>query len=235
MRSYGSHCYRPAPGGAFGSAPACLAYLDESEREQNTDGGDSMLVARKCDSNDKAQAWTYSSDSKRITAAADNRSITVDAWYQGAEVCLGDCAGLPGTVASVGSTARRGGGGGGTALIFNSEKRTLVTNSARGTLPNDVCLDVSPTAGGGAALQLWAKPQPKGAVAVHLINNHQSNTYTDVEVSLAEIGIEKSAIAASARDIWARKSLPDVKGGVLKLTVGPRDSAFVLLTPLSAM
>lgn len=61
-------------------------------------------------------------------------------------------------------------------LIEERSRRGQVTNSARGTLPNDVCLDISPTAGGGEALQLWAKPQPNGAVAVHLINNHQSNT-----------------------------------------------------------
>ena len=45
------------------------------------------------------------------------------------------------------------------------------------TLPNDVCLNVAPTAGGGKALKLWAKKQPDGAMAVFLINNHQSNTY----------------------------------------------------------
>jgi hypothetical protein len=209
----------------FGSSPACLAYLQENDREANTDGGDSMLVAKQCDSSDEAQVWRY--DGHRITAV-DNRSVTVDAWYQGAEVCLGDCKGLPGTVAADGA------GSGGTALIFNTAKGgTLVTNSARGTLPNDVCLDVSPTAGGGEALQLWAKPQPKGAVAVYVINNHQSNTYTNIEVALAAVGVKSAS--ATARDIWAREDLPAVKGGVLKLeTLWPRDSAFVLLTPATA-
>jgi hypothetical protein len=95
---------------------------------------------------------------------------------------------------------------------------------------NDVCLDISPTAGGGEALQLWAKPQPNGAVAVHLINNHQSNTYaTDIKVTLAEVDIKSRT--ATARDIWARQDLPVVKGGVFEITVEPRDSAFVLLTP----
>ena len=198
--------------------------MEEGEREANTDSGDSMLVAKKCDSSDKAQLWRYVDN--RIISTTKNMSISVDAWYQGAEVCLGGCKGLPGSVA-VEDTAAAG-----TALIFNPEKGTLVTNSARGTLPNDVCLDISPTAGGGEALQLWAKPQPHGAVAIHLVNNHQSNTYAGVEVTLTEVGVKSPA--ATARDIWARKNLPAVRGGVLKLTVGPRDSAFVLLTPSKA-
>eukprot|EP01052_Picozoa_sp_SAG31_P006712 SAG31_NODE_311_length_17866_cov_7.010750_8_plen_226_part_00 len=214
---------RPSPSGTFGSSLACLAYLDDKDREENTDDGDSLLVARKCDNSDKTQLWKY--ENQRIIAA-DNRSIAVDAWYQGAEVCLGACKGLPGNIAADRSE------NGGTALIFNANKGTLVTNSARGTLPNDVCLDISPTAGGGEALQLWAKPQPNGAVAVHLINNHQSHTYTNVEVTLEEVGLKQ--LRASARDIWARKDLPMVKDGVLQLTVHPRDSAFVLLTQVSA-
>eukprot|EP01043_Picozoa_sp_COSAG02_P048380 COSAG02_NODE_4746_length_5031_cov_4.410787_3_plen_192_part_00 len=180
-----------------------------------------MLVAKRCDRGDKTQVWKYVNN--HITAT-DNRSITVDAWYQGAAVCLGDCTRLPGQVLTRGSV------GPGTVLVFNDKKGTLVTNSARGTLPNDVCLDISPTAGGGEALQLWTKPQPNGAVAVHLINNHQSNTYTGIKITLAEVGITSSR-TATVRDIWARKDLPVVKGGVFEITVGPRDSAFVLLTP----
>ena len=214
------HRNRPAPGRTFGPGPSCLAYLEDSEREANTDVGDSMLVAKRCDGGDKTQIWKYANN--RITAT-DNRSITVDAWYQGAAVCLGDCTRLPGQL------LMRGGVGPGTVLVFNDKKGTLVTNSARGTLPNDVCLDISPTAGGGDALQLWSKPQPNGAVAVHLINNHQSNTYTGIKITLAEVGI--TSRTATVRDIWARKDLPIVKDGVFEITVEPRDSAFVLLTP----
>lgn len=82
-------------------------------------------------------------------------------------------------------------------IAFESDSLISLVNSARGSLPNDVCLDISPTAGGGEALQLWAKPQPNGAVAVHLINNHQSNTYaTDIKVTLAEVDIQSRTATA---------------------------------------
>jgi hypothetical protein len=130
------------------------------------------------------------------------------------------------------------------------------TNGA--TLPNDVCLNVSPTASGGEALELWAKPQPHGAWAVLLVNSHQTNTYTDVMIDPAELGLKGDG-KLNVRDIWARKdsckysstlpllvvdgsiserllvaTAPLSAGGKLKLTVKPRDSQFVLLTPASS-
>ena len=95
---------------------------------------------------------------------------------------------------------------------------------------SDVCVNGSPTMDHGEALLLWAKPQPKGAVAVFLLNNHPTNKYTDVEISLAEVGVLGSG-EVTVRDVWGRSDAGKSVGGTVKLTVPPRDSALVLLTP----
>jgi hypothetical protein len=82
----------------------------------------------------------------------------------------------------------------------------------------------------GDALMLWAKPQPGGAVAILLVNNHPTITYTDVEISASEVGIEAGK-EVSVRDIWRRADAGKSKGGDVQLTVPPRDSVFLLLTP----
>ena len=96
------------------------------------------------------------------------------------------------------------------------------------TLPNDVCLNVSPTAGGGEALELWAKKQPNGAMAVFLINNHQANSYTTT-VDVSELGFKATQLL-KLRDVWARTDNGTTVGGKFELTVGPRDSAMVVLS-----
>ena len=72
-------------------------------------------------------------------------------------------------------------------LEAGHEARSTLSDGT--TLPNDVCLNVWPTAGGGEALQLWVKKQPGGAVAVFLLNNHQSISYTNVHITLDEVGL----------------------------------------------
>ena len=71
------------------------------------------------------------------------------------------------------------------------------------------------------------------AVAVFLLNNHQSNTYADVEITLSEVGFAPGAPAA----IWDVWRLSDngtsSAAGTFKVTVGPRDSQLLLLRPLS--
>ena len=215
------------PGG--GEAKPCLAHLDESERMAAAAGGvamdedDAMLVSRKCDASDPAQtAWSYDTQTHHLSAG--NRSVEVDPWYAGARVGFG-IKGLPGTAASTASAAS---GGGGSALYFDSShKGTLNTGT---TLPNDVCLQISPTAGGGEALELWAKPQPGGATAILLVNSHQAHTYSTA-IPWAELGVAGPPAKVAVRDIWARKDLP---AGLSKLTVGPRDSQFLLLIPPAA-
>lgn len=95
---------------------------------------------------------------------------------------------------------------------------------------SDVCVNVSPTMDHGAALLLWAKPQPKGAVAVFLLNNHPTSRYANVEVRLTEVGM-KAGQEATVRDVWRREGVGSSVDGIVKLTVPARDSALVLLTP----
>jgi len=94
------------------------------------------------------------------------------------------------------------------------------------------CINASPTFSDAEALLLWAKPQPDGAVAALLVNNHHQNTYTDVVVAAKEVGVRVvDGHEVHVRDLWAHKDLGSTHGGELKLTVLPRDSRFVLLTP----
>jgi hypothetical protein len=81
----------------------------------------------------------------------------------------------------------------------------------------------------GDALMLWAKPQPGGAVAVLLVNNHPSIAYSNVKVELAEVGLD-AAHTVAVRDIWSHTDRADVTGS-MELSVPSRDSVFVLLTP----
>lgn len=115
-------------------------------------------------------------------------------------------------------------GGGGTALHFDrlDERRDASERCLPGLLADS---------GRREALELWAKPQPHGAVAVLLVNSHQTNTYADIEIDPVELGL-KGGGKLSVRDIWQRKdSAPLSAGAKLKLTVAPRDSQFVLLKP----
>ena len=221
----------PLPEGAAPwSASPCLAFLNQSELDAAThiDEEDAVLVAVKCDNTDPAQSWEY--NQKTHLLSAGNRSIQVDPWYAGARVGFG-IKGLPGG-ASV-SQDMQAAGTAGTALFFGNGKPGALNDGV--TLPNDVCLVVSPTAGGGEALQLWAKPQPHGAVAVLLMNSHHSTAYRDVKIDLKEVGF-KSVTSRNivVRDIWARKDLPRgiiTEAGEIVLSVQPRDSQFVLVSP----
>lgn len=208
----------PAHAGGVESKP-CLAYLEEHEM-LGMDEDDAMLVSRKCDPTDHAQTWFYDAQTHRLSSG--NRSVQVDPWYAGARVGFG-IHGLPGATDTITSS----GGSGGSALYFDSLATGTTLNTGT-TLPNDVCLNISPTAGGGEALELWAKPQPGGAMAVLLLNSHQTNTYT-TEIPLAHLNIAGPPDKLQVRDIWARKDLS--LGLLSKITVGPRDSQFLLLTP----
>jgi hypothetical protein len=191
----------PTPPSAAASAKYCLGFLVEAAAAQT-------LVVVPCDASDQKQQFDYDGNKLRAhntTVAGKNQYVSVDQWYTGAEVQMG---------------------GGGSAVFFDADKGTLNDGT---TLPNDVCINISPTAGGGDALQLWAKKQPGGAMAVFLLNNHQNFTYTDVTIELKDVGLDATQ-AVTVRDIWSKTDKPDATGSIA-LTVPPRDSAFVLLTP----
>ena len=71
-------------------------------------------------------------------------------------------------------------------------------------------------------------------MAVFLLNNHPTDEYTDVEISVAEVGLKLAAGAGevAVRDVWRRVPAGKSVGGLIRVTVPPRDSALLLLTPL---
>jgi len=86
---------------------------------------------------------------------------------------------------------------------------------------------------GNLPVQVWVKPQPKGALAVYVVNPVANSTNADVEVSFADLGLPQSAATATVRDIWSRSDLATATGSVLKASVPAMDSVFYLLTPNS--
>jgi hypothetical protein len=91
---------------------------------------------------------------------------------------------------------------------------------------------------GAGAQQVWAKPQPGGAVAVLLINGGGVNGTSEMQhsIKLADIGL-KSGGAITVRDIWKKADAAPLAASVTAFepaTVAPRSSSFWLLTPKSA-
>ena len=79
--------------------------------------------------------------------------------------------------------------------------------------------------------QVWVKPQPKGALAVYIVNPATAGKAVAVSVDFGTLGLPKGTTAVAVRDVWSRQNIGDASGGVLKATVEPLDSAFLLLTP----
>jgi len=81
---------------------------------------------------------------------------------------------------------------------------------------------------GGDILQLWAKPQNKGAVAALVLNSDPANSYT-VQIDLKSLNLTTSTVAV--RDIWLRKDLGTASGTFTTDAIPGYDSRFYLFTP----
>ena len=81
------------------------------------------------------------------------------------------------------------------------------------------------------AMQIWAKPQPEGAVAVFVVNADASSSSLDFAISLSELGIQPGITRVMVRDIWNQRDL-DIATDELTGRVQARDSVFFLLTPI---
>ena len=189
---------------------------------------DAQLVIRPCVSS-SAQVFTFSGTApssgiapkagllswRNATDTASVFSVRAQPWYEGAGVQLTAAAPRP--------------------LLFTAEGRLTTAkdfDSGKVLYAQDTCVGSSSTMSDAEALMLWAKPQPNGSIAVFLLNSHPTKRYEDVSFTLADVRCEvKGAQEAAVRDIWHQKDAPASKGGVVKLTVEPRDSAFVLLRP----
>ena len=81
-----------------------------------------------------------------------------------------------------------------------------------------------------APVQVWVKPQPKGALAVYVVNpTSNTGAAASVSVDFATLGL--GGTTATVRDIWRRQDAADATGSELKVTVPEMDSVFLLLTP----
>ena len=85
--------------------------------------------------------------------------------------------------------------------------------------------------GGGDALQIWAKPQPKGATAVLVLNNNLA-TNTTVPFNFADVGYAHAG-ATTLLNIWSGKTVTLAAGTTQFSTdsFGQHDCRFYLLTP----
>ena len=100
------------------------------------------------------------------------------------------------------------------------------------------CLDVKatvPSGGGGGGgsdeVQIWAKPQPGGAVAVLVINVGDVNNAT-VPFTMAEVKYTHTTGATTVLDIWTGKT--STESAVTTYTtdsIAPHDSRFFLFSP----
>jgi hypothetical protein len=93
------------------------------------------------------------------------------------------------------------------------------------------CVDVCPFC--SDALQMWAKPQPDGAVAV-LVVNIAGKGNLSATIDLASLRYDPVGHPTKVFDVWAQKALDPLARGATSMetpSVGPRDSVFYLLSP----
>ena len=75
---------------------------------------------------------------------------------------------------------------------------------------------------------IWAKPQPGGAMAV-VILNRDNHVTVEVRVTLQDVGMPRDVTRVGARDMWAH-----VERGVVRdvaASVPPHGVVCLLLTP----
>jgi hypothetical protein len=87
---------------------------------------------------------------------------------------------------------------------------------------------------GDGTCQLWAKPQPGGAVAVFFLNNMPPGAANvSATVALAELNYTHTGPSA-VFDVWAGKPLPPLAAGATAIhtaAIGEQDSALLLVSP----
>jgi hypothetical protein len=90
---------------------------------------------------------------------------------------------------------------------------------------------------GDGTMQLWAMPQPAGAVALFILNNLPTGSATiSTVVSLAELNYTHGG-ASDVFDVWSGVALPPLPAGSTELhtaAIDSYDSTFLLITPQAA-
>ena len=103
-------------------------------------------------------------------------------------------------------------------------------NGALSTAHSHRCIASRVTSpGGGTTAQIWAKPQPDGAVAVFVLN---AAAHDDIEVTInfADVGLAPDA-TVNVRDVWARADVGQARGKYSPPPIGAHDSALLMLSP----
>ena len=92
--------------------------------------------------------------------------------------------------------------------------------------------DTAPSGESGALIQIWAKPQPKNAVAVLILNSDtpgMPGTSHTVKVDFKALNLTSSS--AAVRDIWNHKDLGHASDAFTTDAIPGHDSRFYLFTP----
>jgi hypothetical protein len=174
-------------------------------------GNHNEMQVKNCTGSDD-QKFVYNAEAKTLTAT-NGQCVDTYNW-KGPKVCLYDCNG--GTNQQVefnddGSVCE---------ACHESRKMCWEVTASDPTTENTV--------------QVWAKPQPQGAIAVLVINVGSSEETTKVD--LVTLGFSKEIAKAGVfvRDIWARADAPaSVHEEFATAAIPAMDSRFYLLKPTS--
>jgi hypothetical protein len=114
-------------------------------------------------------------------------------------------------------------------------------NGNNGTITDGcgACLgvkQVAPPGGGGGSdiltkVQIWAKPQPRGAFAVLLINASPETILKPYVLPFDKLNMTQHTTTATVRDIWNREDLGTFTDEFSLPAVDAFDSGFYLITP----
>lgn len=184
---------------------------------------DAALVVQPCHQNDPSQRFVQQGNRLSTTVNGTVLYVVAQPWYTGAGVQLST---TPGRLFFVNGKLQTSPG-----TLEPNCTQSEGSNHCDLNFASDVCVNTSPTMDSGEALMLWAKPQPGGAVAVFLLNNHPTNPYAGVVFTANEVGVDLGGEVA-VRDVWKQQDAgKSANGGRVTVTLPPRDSVLLLLTP----
>lgn len=213
----------------------------------------SFAYAVPCNSSDETQhGWTYNAKTRTITGP---RGLCLDSSNR-SQLALHTCSGsdaqtffyasgAAGQYAEVFGSDNKscvdvwegeGSPGGPQVQLFGSchQGRNELFTFEDGHLKDqeNMCLasreDLPPPIAGPSVVQLWAKPQPHGAVAALVLSSQTGQPNATFTVQLAELGLSGTV---TVRDIWAHADLGTATASFTTDAFGGHDSRFYLFSP----
>jgi len=111
-------------------------------------------------------------------------------------------------------------------FVFASDKTLDDTCSPK------LCLAVRPDApSGGNLMQIWAKPQPKGAMGVLVLNSDVNDPPIPVTIDFKSLNMTGTL---AIHDIWLHKDLGTASNSFTTDPIAGHDSRFYLFSPTQA-